>query len=157
AVHLIRGNLHPALDAVLAGAVEEDLGAQDVGAEEGARVVDAAVDVALGGEVDDGGDAPGEGGADGVAVGDVPRDEGGPGGAGEVGEVGGVAGVGQGVEVDDPEVGVVGQHPADEVAADEPTAAGHQHRGHWPPRGSGGRSRRQRGRYSRAGVGVKEG
>ncbi len=60
----------------LPGGVEQGLGADDVGAHEGARVGDRAVDVALGGEVHHRlGAHLLEGGADGVAVADVGLDQ----------------------------------------------------------------------------------
>ncbi len=114
---------------MFAGGVEEDLGADDVGADERAAVVDAAVYVALGREVDDRVGAAG-GGADGLRVGHVALDETVAGVAGEVGEVGEVAGVGEAVEVQDGDGGVGLEQVADEVAADEAAAAGHEHKGH---------------------------
>ena len=53
AVDLVGGDLQVALDAELAGRVEQRAGADHVGAGEGVLVVDRAVDVGLGGEVDD--------------------------------------------------------------------------------------------------------
>ena len=45
--------MHKAFDLVRAGGVEEDLRAEHVGADERTRIVNAAIDVALGREVDD--------------------------------------------------------------------------------------------------------
>ena len=53
AVDLVGGDLQVAADAELAGGVEQGAGADHVGAGEGVLVVDRAVDVGLGGEVDD--------------------------------------------------------------------------------------------------------
>ena len=53
AVHLVGRNLHEALDLEFAGGVEQHLRAEDVGADERPGVLDAAIDVALGREVDD--------------------------------------------------------------------------------------------------------
>ena len=53
AVDLVGRDLQVAVDAELAGGVEQGAGADHVGAGEGVLVVDRAVDVGLGGEVDD--------------------------------------------------------------------------------------------------------
>ncbi len=45
--------MHEALDLVATRALEQGLGADDVGLEKGPRTGDRAVHVALGGEVDD--------------------------------------------------------------------------------------------------------
>ena len=62
AVDLVGGDLDEALDGELAGGVEQDLRAQHVGADERPGVEDAAIDVALGREVDDVAHAEAEGG-----------------------------------------------------------------------------------------------
>ena len=93
--------------------------------DEGRRFEEGAVDVALGGEVDDGVDAGDELG-DEVGVADVALDEAvalGERRAVDVAQVVEVAGVGQLVEVDDLVVVVRRQEMADEVAADEAGAA----------------------------------
>ena len=114
---------------VEAGAVEEAEGADDVGLDERLGGIDGAVDVGLGGEIDDGVDlvlgeeAGDEGGVTNVAMGEnvarVGR---------EVGEVGGVARVGEGVEVDQPceRRAIFEEALTDEIAADESGAAGDQ-------------------------------
>ena len=63
AVHLIRGHLDETLDGELAGGVEQDLRAEHIGADERAGILDAAIDVAFGREMDDVADAQLEGGA----------------------------------------------------------------------------------------------
>ncbi len=85
-----------------AGGLQKDEGAFDVGAEEDVRAEDRAVDVAFGGEVEDGArpvlvdDAGYESG-----VGDVAMDEDVIRGVGNGSEIFGVAGVGELVEVDE--------------------------------------------------------
>src|SRR5207249_287105 len=106
-----------------------------VGAEERPAVLNAAIDVTLGREVDDVGDAVPHRGPDGLPVGDVAADELVPRVALDVLEVGEVAGVGQGVEVDDRHAGVGGEEVADEVRPDEPAPAGHEQRRHTHPTG----------------------
>eukprot|EP00913_Durusdinium_trenchii_P006019 g5631.t1 len=115
AVDFVGGDVH---EAALPGAeaceVEQGLRAEDVGADEGLRVGDGAVHVALCGEVEDDVGAL-HVGLDGAGVADV--------GVGElvtrVGvrarEVVGVAGVGEGVEVDDVDIGAGIEHSADEA------------------------------------------
>ena len=61
-------------DAGVAGGLEQDVGPEDVGLDEGVGLVDRAIDVGLGGEVDDrvaAVDRP----RDRVAIGDVGLDE----------------------------------------------------------------------------------
>jgi hypothetical protein len=120
---------------VEAGAVEEAERADDVGLDERLGGIDGAVDVGLGGEVNDGVDLMlGEEAGDEGDVADVAVRENIAGVGREVGEIGGVAGVGEGVEVDelrDPFDGLragrrafFSEALADEVAADEAGAAG---------------------------------
>ena len=108
----------------LAGGFEQDVGSVDVGLDEGAGVLDRAVDVGLGSEVDDrltAGDRPGDGGR----VGDVALDE--VDGARRDGrEVLGPARVGELVEDDDPVVGSLREMAADVGGADEPGPAGYE-------------------------------
>lgn len=97
----------------IAGHIEEGVGAHDIGAHEGFRTEDGAVDVAFGGEVDDGVDLVlGKEALDEGAVADVTLDKHIAAlGAGffrrlpiarlDVGEVFEVAGIGEGVEIDD--------------------------------------------------------
>src|SRR5262249_42310833 len=114
----------------LAGRVQEDLCAEDVGADERPRVQDAAIDVALGREVQDRVDSPTHDVPHGAAVGHVALDKAVARLAGKVGQVGEVAGVGEGVEMDDRVVGLGGQDMADEVTADEAASAGDEDGGH---------------------------
>nr|BFF13325.1 hypothetical protein GCM10025699_46280 [Microbacterium flavescens] len=116
-----------ALQVVPERGVEQLLRAEHVGLDEDRGVPDRAVDVRLGGEVDDGvdlGEEPVEQGA----VADVALDEGVARGVGDGGEVRLVARVGQGVEHDhlgafEARVGVF-EGASDEVRADEAGAAG---------------------------------
>ncbi len=111
-----------------AGGFQQGEGADQIGLHEGRRPGDGAVHMALGGEVGDG--------VDGVLaqqpihqrpVADVALHEAMPGRIGQLAQVVERAGVSQRVEGDDAEVGVGRQQVADEVAADEAGAAGHQH------------------------------
>lgn len=108
-------------DAMLADGLEQAEGALDVGAQEGLRVGDGVVVVALGRVVHDG-----------VVAGDQPVQQ--PGVAdvahhelhavgGQPGDVLGVAGVGQLVQDGHVHIGVVVDHVVHEVAADEAAAA----------------------------------
>ena len=97
--------------------------AEDVGADEVLRAADGAVDVRLGGEVDDGVGAA-QRLADDGGVADVAVHEGVAGVVLDVAQVLEVAGVGELVEVHDLDVVVPGEHVAHEVGADEPGAAG---------------------------------
>jgi hypothetical protein len=106
----------------------------DVGLHEGARAVDAAVDVALGREVHDGArPVLGQQAVEQGAVADVAVHEAVAASPCSAGQVGEVAGVGQRVEVDDRLAGW--RQPVEhEVAADEAGAAGDEY-GHaaWRP------------------------
>ena len=120
AVDLVGGDVVVA-DAVLAHGLQQAEGALDVRAQEGLRVRDGVVVVALGGVVDDGVVArhqpvqqPG--------VADVADDELHAVG-GQARDVLGVAGVGQLVQDGDVHPGVVVDHVVHEVAADEAAAA----------------------------------
>ena len=120
AVDLVGGDVVVA-DAVLPHGLQQAEGALDVGAQEGLRVGDGVVVVALGGVVHDGVVArhdpieqPG--------VADVAHDELHAVGR-QPGDVLGVAGVGQLVQDGDVYLGVVLHHVVHEVAADEAAAA----------------------------------
>ena len=108
-------------------AVKDRLRAEDVGHQELCGPGDAAVDVGLGGEVDDR-LVPGEGGVDGWPVGDVSLDEGVARVVSDGREVGRVAGVRQLVEDGDLDVVPAGVAAAEQgpdvVRTDEPGAAG---------------------------------
>ena len=120
AVDLVGGDVVVA-DAVFPHGLQQAEGALDVGAQEGLRVGDGVVVVALGGVVHDGvvvRDDPIE--QSGVA--DVAHDELHAVG-GQTGDVLGVAGVGQLVQDGDVHVGVVVHDVVHEVAADEAAAA----------------------------------
>lgn len=120
AVYLVGGDVVVA-DAVLADGLEQAEGALDVGAQEGLRVGDGVVVVALGGVVHDGvvaGHEP----VQQLGVADVAHDE-----LHAVrrqpGDVLGVAGVGQLVQDGDVDARVVVHDVVHEVAADEAAAA----------------------------------
>lgn len=120
AVDLVGGDVVVA-DAVFPYGLQQAEGALDVGAQEGLRVGDGVVVVALGCAVDDGvvaGDQP----VQQLRVADVAHDELHAVG-GQPGDVLGVAGVGQLVQDGDVDVGVVVHHVVHEVAADEAAAA----------------------------------
>ena len=120
AVDLVGGDVVVA-DAVLADGLQQAEGALDVGAQEGLRVGDGVVVVALGGVVHDGvvarDDAVQQRG-----VADVAHDELHAVG-GQPGDVLGVAGVGQLVQDGDVDARVVVHDVVHEVAADEAAAA----------------------------------
>jgi hypothetical protein len=130
AEHLVGADVHEAelragvaveLGAVAARRLQHDGGALEVGAHEGHRTVDAAIDVALGGQVQDARGPVGlEQVADGVRVGDVALDED---HARVVGQVVATARVGERVEHDDEALGAHEQL-AHHRAADEAGAAG---------------------------------
>ena len=109
---------------VLPRGIEQLEGPQNVGVDEGGGVVDRAVHVRLGGEVDDGRRAVfGDRAIDRLAVGDVAADEDVVWVAGDGFERVEIARVGQFVEIDDPR-GVFGDALPDEATADEARAAG---------------------------------
>ena len=113
-------------DAVLAGCLQQHVGAPDVGLQEGRRVGDGVVVVALGGEVHA---RVGmlEEPADERRVADVADDELAP-ALGDARKVPGVARVGELVEDDHPDAGLVLGHPVAEVGADEPGPSGDYYR-----------------------------
>ena len=129
-VDLVCGDLVITLGAVLAAGVHHHLGAQDVGLQEDLRGLDGAVHVGLGSEVhhrvrllllEDL--------IDGVPVTDVHLIEGKVGVLQRLLQRGEVARIGQGVQTDDPILGMVFQLKVDEVRTDEAGAAG-QKNGH---------------------------
>ena len=105
-------------------------GAFDVGANEFAGAMDGAIDVRLGGKMDDGARLPlGQQTVEQAPVADVAAHEGMADIAVERGQVLEVARVGQLVEIDDRFAGL-GEPVQHEIGADEPGAAGYQN--HWP-------------------------
>ena len=134
AVDLVGGDVQHALDASagFGDGRQQAVGAVDVGLDERRRLQQRAVDVALGGEVDDGVDLvdqlPDELGVADVALHEAVALAQRP--AFDVEQVVGVAGVGQLVEVDDLVVVVLRQEVADEVAADEARAARDEYLSH---------------------------
>ena len=120
AVDLVGGDVVVA-DAVLADGLQEAEGALDVGAQEGLRVGDGVVVVALGGVVHDRVVARYQP-VQQLGVADVAHDELNA-VRGQPGDVLGVAGVGQLVQDGDAHVGVVVHDVVHEVAADEAAAA----------------------------------
>ena len=126
AVDLVGADLEEAGHAVLARGLQQHEDAVNVGADEAARIVERAVDVAVGGEVDDR-VAARHRGVDCPLVGDVGLHEGEARVARQVGEVGRVAGVGQLVHHHDPVLRVLLQQYVDIIGADEARPARHQH------------------------------
>ena len=114
-----------------AAALQEVHRAEDVRPGEDLRPGDRAVDVGLGGEVDDEvgvlrREQPGDEGA----VADIAPDEAEAGVGQQLPEVVRVPGVGQGVEAQQPEVRMPLQHVPEEIRADESGAAGDEDGGH---------------------------
>ncbi len=111
---------------VTAGGFEQGEGAVHVGAHEVARAVDGAIDVALGGEMDDGaGLVLGKQAVDQLTVADVALHEDMPRVALQGGEVLQVARVGEGIQIDHRLV--AHREPVQyEVCADEAGAAGYE-------------------------------
>src|SRR5215831_6096676 len=95
--------------------------------------MDAAVNVALGGEVQDRVDARTDNRSDRVAVGDIALDEAITRVVRQVRQVRQVAGVAEAVEVDDSDLALRVEEVAHEVAADEAAATGHQNLFHERP------------------------
>ena len=120
AVDLVGGDVVVA-DAVFPHGLQQAEGALDVGAQEGLRVGDGVVVVALGGVVHDGVVARYQP-VQQLGVADVAHDELDAVG-GQPGDVLGVAGVGQLVQDGHVHLGVVVDHVVHEVAADEAAAA----------------------------------
>ena len=116
-----------------AGDVQQHLRAQDVGSNEGAGIVDTAVDVALGGKIDDSGDSAANRDPDRLSVADVPFDEAVTRIALDLFEVCQVTRVSEQIEIDNARVGIGLQQIANEIAADEAATAGHQHGKHSGP------------------------
>ena len=115
---------------MLAGCLQQFVSAADVAAQERAGVVDRAIDVCLGGEVDDGaGRMFAEQLAHALAVGDVHAYEGVARMASQSLEVLEVARVRQAIR-DQHAVAGLGQREADEVGADEARAPGDDQRAH---------------------------
>src|SRR5579883_171639 len=114
-----------------AGGIEEHLRSQNVGADEGTGVENAAIDMALGREMDDAVNAL-DGGPHGLAVGNVAMHEAIARIVSRIRQVRQVAGVGQSVEIDDVDIGLVFENIVDEVAADEAATSCHKHRNHGP-------------------------
>ena len=113
-----------AISAERPGRLEQVHRAGDVGVQELFGPVDRSVDVAFGGEVDDGvGLMVGESGVDGVGVADVDLEVPVPFVAGDGGDAAVGRGVGHGVDVDDGVVGG-GDEVTDDGGADEAASAG---------------------------------
>ena len=108
-------------DTVLADGLQQAEGALHVGAQEGLRVGDGVVVVALGGVVDDRVVAR-DNLIEELSIADVANDELDP-ILGQPGDVLGVAGIGQLVQDGHVHLGVVVHHVVHEVAADEAAAA----------------------------------
>ena len=116
--------LEVAFPAGLCG-LEEGEGSHHVGLCKGERVLDGAVHVAFGGEVDDAVDLLfAHQCEDAVEVADVHLDEAVVGLVFDVLEVGEVAGIGKFIDVDNPVLGIFLDKQADDVASDEACASG---------------------------------
>src|SRR5262249_14108778 len=129
AVDLISADVQKASDLDLPGGVEQHLSAKNVGADERSGIVDAAIDVRFGGEVDDAVGIFG-GSPDHVAVGNAAVDEAVARVPLQVAQVGQVARVGQAIKVDHGDIRGRFQQVADEIAADETATARYQNRNH---------------------------
>ena len=121
--------MQQALDAEVARRGEHVMRAAHIRLDEVRCIVDRAVDVRFGGEVHDRIAAVHRCG-DFIAIDDAAADEGVARVVGDVANVVEISGVRQRVEVDDGNVGVLGEDVADEVAADESRAAGDQELSH---------------------------
>ncbi len=121
AVHLVGGDVQEAVDTDLTGDVAQDARAERVGGDERVGIDDRAIDVRLGGEVDDRVVAR-HVLHDGVVVADVALDEATPAVVEHIADVVEVAGVGELVEHGDLVV-AVGQQPTHVVRADEACGA----------------------------------
>ena len=111
-----------------AGGFQQGEGADQIGFHEGRRSGDGAVHVALGGEMDEGVNLVfAQQAVHQPPVANIALDEDMPGGIGQIAQVVQRTGVGQQVEVDDADFGIGDQQMANEIAADETGAAGHQH------------------------------
>ena len=130
AVDLVGRDVDEAAAAV-ADPLEQEVRAEDVGLDEVAGLHDRAVDVRLGGEVDDRVAALGRA-RDRIGVADRAVHEAVALVVGDVGQVGRVAGVRERVEVHDLDVVMAPQQPPHEMRADEPAAAGHEDPSHVP-------------------------
>ena len=121
-VHFIGRHVQKSLYARLARRLKQHIGAVDIRLNESARLHERAVDVRLGGEVDDAG-RPFHQLADERRVCDIALDEPISRIVGDIAQVVLVAGVGQLVQVDDVGVLPPSQQAENEVAADEAAAA----------------------------------
>ena len=114
--------MQKSLDAGGAGGIEKHLRAHDVGPQERVRALDAAIDVRLGREVDEGVRSILKSGADGNSVGDVAADK-----AMaliiDALEIIEIARVSQGIEIGDAPGGTFSQHQTDKRRADEASPA----------------------------------
>ena len=139
AVHLVGAHLDEAAHPGAASSVEQHLGPGDVRLDEDARPQDAAVDVALRREVDDGLRlVTPEQLVDEPRIRDVALDEHVVRVFLQIGERLEIAGVRQLVEVDDGQARTLAPEVPDEVRADEPGPAGDQDGGHHFRSGSEG-------------------
>lgn len=111
-----------------AGGFQQSERSDQIGLHEGRRARDGTVHMAFGGEVDDGIDEVfAQQPIHQRSITDVALNKGMPGRVGEIAQIVRRAGIGQQVEIDNVDIGVGRQQVADEIAADEAGAAGHQH------------------------------
>ena len=128
AVDFIGRDLNIARGSGLSGRVQQALGSQDIRPQERHGVVDRAVDMALGREIDDGVVAsPRQPVSEPWTVGDIAMDEMISRIGGEFGEVVGITSVCQAVQIGDRDVRVIFKQESDEVGADEAAAPGHEY------------------------------
>src|SRR5262249_39830440 len=106
--------------------IKKDLRSQDVGANERARIVNAAIDVALGCEVENGLEPGRHDFADRTSIGDVAAYEPITGIGGNVREVVEVAGRGEAIEIDYGQPGIAYEQMANKIAANKAATAGYQ-------------------------------
>src|SRR5262249_41677185 len=130
AVDLVGGDLDEAFHVEHAGGLQQVQSAQHIGLHKRAGVLDAAVDVAFGREMEDGVYPGADGVADGNWIGDVAVNKLVARVSVQVLQIIRIARVGEAVEIDDVKARVLFQQVADEVAADETTSSGDYDPGH---------------------------
>lgn len=129
AIDLIGGDLVEADERLVPrsgeGSMQESLRTEDIGSKEDLRVIDGAVDVGLGGEIDDVVDVETlEKAMDKGGISDVAMDEDAAPVVNEVLNGSEVPGVSEGIEGDETVMGVCGEHVVKEIGADEAGGTG---------------------------------
>ena len=119
-IDFVRGDLDEAADGKLPNGFEQHVRSNHVGPQERCGIQDRSVDVSFGCEIDDDVDAVARQDlGDGALVGDVASYEVIAWRVADVREVRRVCGVGDGIKIDDANVGPFVQHGADEMRTDE--------------------------------------